>query len=266
LNGNTIVKDSNGEPVPADGYALGTTVYNQPDAKIALLHRTHPEAVKLDGATNQRQKWQITTTDRDVQDVELTEIIPPPPPPPPILTGGGGTPPAGGGGGLPPAGGGGGLPPAGGGGGGAPPTPQNLTLNIPFIGGTGNFQNQAQANAILNPILNSLLSNPANSITLNPNTARGNGTGWVASLLGPTGPQLLQMRSATLNTWFTSRGVNPNQLNFPTPTAANFNTTINVTGTAIIFPPLPTGGTTGGTTTGGTTTGGTTTGGSTTTP
>ncbi len=108
-----------------------------------------------------------------------------------------------------------------------------VKLSVDFENDRKNFADPQEAAKILGPILNKLKANPNNTITLSPNTYYKKNKdildmgGLMAD--GDTSNELVKLRGQTLIKWFTSRGVNPNQIKIDT--SNSYDKQPNVTGT-----------------------------------
>ncbi|WMJ75311.1 RHS repeat-associated core domain-containing protein [Cytophagaceae bacterium ABcell3] len=118
------------------------------------------------------------------------------------------------------------------------PTTSNLNLDVPFKGNRVSIRDPKAAEQVLTPILESLLADPRNNVTLRPNTnwSQGQDIPDLWGLIGDadTSDELVQGRGHTITKWFTDRGVDPSQINIVID-KDNFNTTINVTGVLQMF-------------------------------
>ena len=118
------------------------------------------------------------------------------------------------------------------------PVVSTLDLDVAFNGNRFSFRNEDLASKTLTPILNELKKNPDNFVTLSPNTnwLKGQDVVDAWGLFGDadTSDELVEGRGETIEKWFTDRGVNSDQIKINI-TDANFNTTINVTGSLTVF-------------------------------
>lgn len=111
------------------------------------------------------------------------------------------------------------------------PVITQLTLDIPFVDNRAEFD--GDPSSVLNDVLKKLRDNPANSVTLQPNTLYKQGED-ILDLWGLTGDadtsdELVKMRGDLIKKWFKDRGIDK-QVNIQVGDS-NFNNAVNVTGT-----------------------------------